>query len=468
MSARRSGRRRSAGLVRARATVGVLAVGALLANGLSTADAAGPRTVTVVVGHELTRHLPADADLSAVSLRFLPADVEVRRGDVVRFVSHVRLQTIALLPPAVTDPDRWIDEQAFSLEDSWYPVALDRDETGVKVNNAVAFPPFPPCGEPGQRPCAFPLTAHEAAIQATRWGFGRPTSDPQRLGVLGSGLRPEQPSSDTKNPPVTMDFSVRIEATAGTTLHVVSLFAKQGRGRIVVVADDAPVPTQAELDSARTAQLDEDARTALDLDHRYARHRRAMPRRDGTFVWEALAGVEQGPVALRQAYPRRLEVKAGETVAWSTRLVENLVHTITFPGSALEDAKIYTVQCDVDTDAGPLPDVAAPFDRPLFCPTGPSAVELDLNRFIGPALGDGAFTGAGDLDSSGVRGMAPELVGEPTYVDVRPREDYQLTFPAPSRPDGHAYWCALHGEMNATVVVRDAHVSGGLPRPDLA
>lgn len=443
------------------ATAGALAVAALLGPELTPAAAAEPRTVTVVVGNELTRHLPRDVDLSAVSLRFFPEDVEVRRGDVIRFVSNVRLQTIALLPPAVTEPDRWIEEHAFHLEDSWYPVTLDRDERGVKVANAVAFPPFPPCGEPGQRPCTFPMAAQDAVVQSTRWGFARPSNDPQRLGVLGSGLRPAPPSSDTEDPPITLDFSVRVDAAPGTTLHVVSLFAKQGKGRIVVVPDEAPVPTQDELDEARVAQLDEDAQMALALDRRYSDHRVALPGRDGAFAWEALAGVEEGPVALRQAYPRRLELEPGETVAWSTRLVESLVHTVTFPGAALADVPIFTPQCDMDTDAGVLDDLAAPFERPLFCPTGPTAVEFDLNRFIGPRLGDGTFYDAADLDSSGVLGMAPDLVGEPGYSDVHPREDYHLTFAKPSGPAGYDYWCALHGEMNATVVVQDA---AGEPR----
>lgn len=414
-----------------------------------------PRVLEVVVGEELSPHLPDDRMLSAVSLRFFPEDIRVHRGDVVRFTSHVRLQTIALLPPHVKEPQKWVNKHAFDLRAPWYPVTLDPDEAGVKVNNAVAFPPFPPCGAPGRSPCRFPLPPHERAAQDTRWGFGSPTPDKEVSGVLGSGLSSTPPSSDPRNPTRTLDFAVQVDADPGTELHVVSLFAKQGRARILVVPDDEPLPSDAELSRARHEHIRQDVATALAIDARYANHHSSSPGPEGTTVWDALAGVEEGPVAVRQSYPRRLEIRQGDTVRWSPRLVENLVHTVTLPSSAVRGRPFFSTECDLDTDHGTVGDVPSVLPAPLFCPGGPAQVEFDLNELMFPS-GNGAYTAAPDeVENSGVLGMAPDLVGEKDYPNVEPRQPYSLLFDAPSGPDGFEYWCALHGEMHARVVVRE-------------
>lgn len=449
---------------RRRATA--LLLGATLAAGAAVAQAPsagaeGPRrVVTVDVGIDLQAKGAGGETVSAVSLRFFPSQIDVHRGDLVRFRSSVRQQTIALLPPAVQDPKTWIDQYAFGFDHPWFPVTLDPDETWAKMNNAVVFPPFPPppCGASSARPCRFPMSPESAAQQDTRWGFSAPTTDEQLRGVLGSGMPAPATADPGAAPRPTLDLWVEIDGEPGTTVHAVQLFAKQGTARITVVPDDQRVPAQSELDAARDRQVEVDRATVSRLDREHANLRSGKRLVDGTTQWHALAGLEEGPVAIRQAYPRTLSIRAGDSVLWSPAKVENLVHTVSFGHEARNRPPFETV-CDLDgdSDAGSYPD-QKPIDEKSpsfpFCAGGHSQVEFDLNDLIGPKSGDGAFRGGSDLDSSGVMGMAPKLEGVRNYQDIDPSASYPLTFPVASGAEGFDYVCALHGEMKSRVVVR--------------
>lgn len=452
---------------RGRLVVGAVVVGML--GSMPTAQAATPQTFEIVAGRELAVTATDGTQLSAVTVRFLPDEIEVHRGDILRFTSEVPLQGIALLPPTIgpgceawtleaaqqgrCQPRMWLEDHAFSLESSWYPITLDPDERFVKVNNAVAFPPFPPCGNPGQRRCSFPLSPHQQDAQDTRWGFSDPSETPEDAkGVLNSGMG--------QGGDRTVDFTVEVTADPGTEFWAVSPFAKEAHLRVRVVGDEEPIPSPAEVRAAGEAQWEADRATAAALDARYSRYRKQISLERGVATWEALLGVEDGPVAIRQAYPKILQINRGDKVRWVTDRVANLVHTVTFPGEDAHDpdTPLFTTRCDLDGDEGGHSDVDPTFAPPLFCPGGHTQVEFDLSPLIGAAIGDGTFRGPGDNDHSGVRGMAPALIREDWETRIVPQEPYELRFAASSPDAGFAYACALHGalnfEMSGRIVVR--------------
>lgn len=404
-----------------------------------------PQQIHVLAGAELDVKDVEGRQVSALSTRFYPGNIRVHRGDTLRFTTALPNNPVALLPPAVSNARQWVKDHAFGFDHPWYPVAYDPDDRWAKINNIVAFPPSPPCGAPGESVCTFPVPADKQAAQDSRWGFQKNPPEEVR-GVLGFGM------------PEVLDVRVTIQAEPGTTMHMVSLFSMEAVGTITVVADDEPLPTADELQAQQQQQIAADARTAAELDRSYSTYRSKTKLRDGSTQWQALIGVDEGPVALRQAYPKTLDIKRGDTVVWSPREMEHLVHTVTFPrDEAVESgAALYSTWCDLDGDDGSLPDSQQTAVKPVFCPGGWAQVEFDLNPLMGLSSTDNVHAGDGDLDSSGIMGMAPDVIDVPFLdQDVHPTTDeFKLRFVKRSSPDGFAYGCALHGWMEASVVVR--------------
>ena len=157
--------------------------------------------------------------------------------------------------------------------------------------------------------------------------------------------------------------------------------------------------------------------------------------------------MEDGPIAIRQAYPKVMQIKRGDHVRWSSRYVHNFVHTVTFPGERAFTEPFFMQVCDLDGDSGSAPDVPSMLPAPVFCPGGHPQVEFDLGSLIGAPFGNGSFSGAEDAEHSGIRGMAPSLV-KPGYPVIQPQADYEVSFEARSGPEGFEYACALHGSLN--------------------
>lgn len=144
----------------------------------------------------------------------------------------------------------------------------------------------------------------------------------------------------------------------------------------------------------------------------------STPMPDGTTLWDATVGAGGTSMArVQRLLPDNLEIKVGDTVRWTSRVVGE-PHTVTFAsGGKVPDAEVVEPQ-----------------------PSGPPKIILP-NDVALPAGGP-VYSGKGFF-SSGLLGL-----GFSTF------SEYQLTFVAPGE---YAYFCLLHGDpksgMHATLKV---------------
>ena len=179
------------------------------------------------------------------------------------------------------------------------------------------------------------------------------------------------------------------------------------RLRVGVVGSGTPASDPADLADAVDAAVAQDTDSAVALHARLSGARSSHVRPDGTRVWDAWAGVDNGHVALFGTYPQRLRIGVGDRVQWHFDSLIYEDHTVTFP---IDRARAIAVgagipACDPDGDLGPGPDAPPDLPGPPFC-SDPTQLELELHdRFVPPA-GDGAFLGR-DLVLRGPGGELP-------------------------------------------------------------
>lgn len=438
---------------------------------------ATPKLYRVEVGHRLdAKQADGTTNLAATSIRFFPSTLQVHRGDVIYFWGTIFMTPVVLLPPPwtpTTDPKDthpWLakdSEIAHDLDDPWYFVEFDPDEPTddplqrpTKVNNRVVFPP--PCGGSESRACLFPQPPTQLVNLSDPASY-RPdaTHDPV-LGALGSGMGAPTDPLQTK-------LYVKIDAEPGTTIWATMLTAIGMNMRIDVVDDAVPATDPSTLEDLRLAQIAADEQSAHDADVAYADYSVREPRGGGSFMWEALAGLEIEGITILQSYPHQLRIRRGDVVRWRSEQLPAQYHTITFPEQpALPDPKSYPhdvidsfdpnkkregrplfeIVCDPDTDEGSAPDHPTIFPSPVFCPGGLTQVEIDLFNYAVYRAGDGRFEGGEDeFETSGIIGAAP-----PPAPGFAP---FDLEFPVRSPESGFKYVCLLHPGMVARVVVSD-------------
>jgi plastocyanin len=429
------------------------------------AQAATPTLYEVEVGHRLnaTRN---GKRIPATSTRFFPGELNVHKGDVVRFYSVMFLAPVVLLPPPWKptadegDPFAWQSKRnniAYDYDDPWFFVNFDPDDDKpgeehmprTKVNNRLAVPPLQ-CGKNAQTPCPFPAPG----------STGDPVND-----VLTSGTSEKSVSSGGGPNPFPTTLFVRIEADPGTTIWATMVTALGMNMRINVVADDQPATDPASLAAAAAEQVAIDTQRVIELDKQYSNHHVKSKVAPGVHRYEALAGIEQDNVTILQAYPRNLRINAGDSVVWRADLLPGQYHTVTFPrlpnvetpwpsnipehlqppAGRQTRPPTYKYACDLDTDQGKAPDAPQLLPWPLYCPGFTSQLEIEFPNEIVYRSGDGKFEGPNDWENSGIVGAAP--MPAPGAVP------YELNFPAASGKEGFRYMCLLHGVMDATVVV---------------
>lgn len=348
----------------------------------------------------------------AESQRFLPWRIDVHQGDTLHFSSQ-SFHTATFLPVG-EGPVAWFEDLAtLGTSQPYALVQPDPDDgpTSYKFGLGAFFPSDQTCGAPGLPACSFAGSS-----------------------VVNSGVPLDAP----------LDFSVQVNAGAGSSFYVVCIVhGPDMRLRVDVVASGTPASDPGDLADAVDAAVEQDTDSALALHARFSGARSSHVRPDGTRVWDAWAGVDNGHVALLAMYPQRLRIGVGDRVQWHFDSLTYEDHTVTFPIDRARAiaAGVGIPACDPDGDAGPGPDAPPDLAEPPFC-SDPTQLELELHdRFVPPA-GNGVFLGR-DLESSGVLGANSPL-GDGNYV---------LRFPRASTDGPFKYLCLIHPFMRGKVVV---------------
>ncbi|MGH2806884.1 MAG: hypothetical protein ACRDKT_06385 [Actinomycetota bacterium] len=321
------------------------------------------------------------------SMRFMgPNTVNVHDGQVVTFEFH-GFHTATLLPPN-TDVQGFIDSQVKPFGAPFGLVAADPDEgaTGLKANNAVAFPSDPTCGTVAL-PC--------------------PTGGPD---PVNSGL-PFDP---------TATFSVEINGQPGDTIWVICLLHPHMRMRFSVVGNNSPATTPAEIATAAANQHAADEEWGGAANARYNSRRTSHTGADGVKVWDAWAGVDNHHATLYGIYPKRLPVEQGDRVRYHFDNLTYEDHTATTRNATTLDQanSIFAPECDPDGDNGSDPDNPPDLPAPPFC-ANPTQLELSFPFALAGVQGNGVVVNQADVEGSGLRGAnapVPPTAGESPYT----------------------------------------------------
>lgn len=351
----------------------------------------------------------------AFSLRIYPGSIDVHQNDVIHYFGFG-------LPIFLDGPVReWEEENRAYIGDPYFDLVPDPDEGEGQFK-------FNPVFEDATGDCTDQANPCSVDFQSVF------------------------------NPGFVEEGWVKITAPPNTTGY--ALFADGSYQRIQVVGNNDTASTQAELDARAEEMMDHDYETLASLYQRFVNKRSSHVNANGKRVWDAWAGIDEGPLAIDQMFPRRLRIKPGDRVMYHFKLDFN-AHTVTLPQSYAfslyesYDGTNFGPVCDPDTDSGNAPDVPATFpdeEGPPVCPDG-STFEDDVNPEEISARGDRVYRGGDDVEHSGVR-LAEYLETQSTDL-LRNEDPYTLRFPKPSSKKGYKAICYVHGPfMNNRIIVR--------------
>ena len=349
-------------------------------------------------------------DVPAEGMRFYAPALNVEKGTSVGF--NIQGFHTATLLPADTDVHGWVATNAGGIGKPYSLLAPDADDnteaggtTGqpsLKANNAALLSSDPTCGTP-DNPCDYDGSA-----------------------VVNSGapFGPGEP------------FSVTIDAQPGDVVWVVCLIHPHMRLKITVVATAAEATTQAAVDAFATSAK------AQDLDWAQSTHTRLLTKQsshvtaDGKRVKDVYVGYDNHWTSLFGMYPRRVDLRKGQTARFHFDGLVYEDHTATFPLSKGKTVagESFVPACDPDGDDGAGPDNPPDLEAPPFC-SDPSQLEFDIQPEFAYTQGDGVFTGNSDFESSGVRGANATSAS------------WDLKFTKTSGDTPFKYLCAIHPFM---------------------
>jgi len=359
------------------AVITTLSVG----SGGSTAHAA-PRIYTIGVDNKTpSGHLIQYTDF------FPRRGTAVLRGDIVDFKwnkgSPDGFHTATLL--------KTIDSPGASSS----PVVPDPDDGAqLQENPAVDEPSDPSCGTRGY-PCAFDGSAQ-----------------------VNSGAFDNAPGHD---------FYAAINAPPGTTVTFVCLIHKAMVGTLSVVGRGAS--TVRSVNAAAVAQYPADTKDALAAE-KAVRVPAPTSNSDGSTTWNAQAGAAGPYEQVLEFFPRSLSVKAGDRVAWTTKVTD--AHTMTFPdGDASAADDYHHPVCE----GGPLSTDTPAAEPPAPPCSNPTNFEVHSTPF--PAGGT-TLASPATVATSGLI-----VVGFPLFPD-------HYTFKL-AGVGNYAYQCKVHDHMTGRV-----------------
>lgn len=371
-------------------------------------------TYDLSVGADFFEGVGEGPRIPGFSLRVYPGSVTVHKDDVLHFTGF----GAPILLDEGTHPREFDEENRAMPGDKYFDLQPDPDD--------------------GQDAFKFSEGLEGADCSS-------PTAPCEWNGAAGEILAPQGEEA-----------FVKITANAGSVIW--GAVAEDAYLRIEVVANNVTASTQSELD-ARAAQMrSNDYDTLAALHFKFLTKRSSRVTESGKRVWDAWAGIDQGPLGLDAMYPKRMRIGKGDTVRWHFNLEFN-IHTVTMPPSYAfgvyesyaPGASEYGDECDPDGDQGTAPDTEPTFsdEGPPACPEG-STLEFDVNPGEYTPTGDGVYRGAGDVEHSGVR--ISEYQQSPGLF--RDESPYDVKFPKASSDKGYKYLCLIHGPfMSGRVIV---------------
>ncbi|HEX2295031.1 MAG TPA: hypothetical protein VHN37_06945 [Actinomycetota bacterium] len=397
----------------------LVAAGAAVPGGSALANHGGNLTIQVA------------SDLQGVpgeSLRFLaPYTIRVHRGDTVTFELH-NGHSAGLLPDDVGAQD-WLDENWYSPNGAYSPAVQD-DEAGEIIDNfrAIDMPSDETCGNTGEPACNY---------------------DGNDLVYSGS-IFGQPPPPEGQEPPESFTFATTIDVPQGTRIWVANLVFPGQRMKIQVVGNNEAATTQADIDTARAAQLAADQEWADAMHAKMKSKRTSHVAQDGTRVWDAWAGVDNEHASLNQFYPRKLKVKKGQRIRWHFTQNLNQIHTVSMPFPRIfnEPPEFFgSFECDspngADTAAPPPPSE----EQEPTCPEG-TTLEFEFGAFA-TGTGNGTWSGPNDIEHSGLRGADLQHLSPPLQY----KDPYTVRMNRKTGGEPMTYVCAIHENMFGTVAI---------------
>jgi plastocyanin len=378
------------------------------------ASAASNVTLNVKVGAYLFDERTGEGP-PGESMRFFPADMSVHKGDTLVFSGD--FHTATFMPTSATDPDAWIAENATTPDDPWSFLKSNPDNQAFPLKLMGDNPIFPPnaCGA-ADDPCSYGGND-----------------------VLDSGLLFDY-MDFSQTPPTNPGFSVTVDANPGDTFWIYCRVHPKMRMRVAVVNQNEAATTQAQIDEYTQTTVTEDRRAATELDESLsATHESHMV--DGKKVWTAYAGYDSDDFSLFSMYPRKLNVRRGQSVEWRFSTLNFEVHTVTLSGKKAFNLanKSQPILCDPNGDSESGGETETGF--PPQCPEG-AVHEAALGAKMLNPSGNGVVKGKKDLENSGVRGA-----GTPT------KDPYKLKM-AFAKGSSLKYICLIHPDMTGVVTVK--------------
>ena len=369
---------------------------------------------------------------------FFPRTVTVQTGTDIQF-NNQGFHTFTVLAAGTS---AWQDEHANGL-------ALDdTDDTGLNPNGTT----HAELNQPALNPTS--LTCGSAATPCAFDGHS----------VVSSGAPAGPPAP----------FFVHVSAAPGTYVFVCRIHAGM-TGKLKVVAADAPVPTQAQVDKQVAKQVKHDLAGAWAADRAAehetaklnetsfwaawrAKHDAVKRDRDGGWVadlkaehdafwhhWKSsrtlfvIAGTSSrdGKVALLEFFPRNLDARPGDKVLFVPKS-PNEPHTVTFPGDLGTEFVPFCEAGATDTAMGPT-----------GCNFGPpDELELDGGNGVWHVTQPGA---AGTVSDSGII-ASPRLAKAFGAAKTDVLNHWKISL-AGAAPGTYTYVCQIHDGMEATITV---------------